>query len=154
MKTTPSLVLCLLLLAAARYRSAFAASADPLDEYNVVWETPSRGPSGSMPVGNGDIGLNVWVEEGGDLLFYIAKTDAWSENIRLLKLGRVRVKLSPNPFGKALPFRQALRLRQGEIEIQAGRGESETMLRIWVRFAPLRLIRAFPVAPWRENARL
>ncbi len=31
----------------------------------------------SMPLGNGDIGLNVWVDPGGDLLFYISKTDAW-----------------------------------------------------------------------------
>ena len=72
-----------------------------------------------MPLGNGDIGLNVWVQQDGDLLFLIGKTDAWSEVVRLLKLGRVRVKLSPNPFAKGLPFRQELRLRQGEIEIRA-----------------------------------
>ena len=30
-----------------------------------------------MPLGNGDIGLNVWIEEGGDLLFYISKADAF-----------------------------------------------------------------------------
>ncbi|MEI8139935.1 MAG: DUF5703 domain-containing protein [bacterium] len=44
-----------------------------VDDYNVVWHTPSRDSSGSMPLGNGDVALNVWVEEGGDLLFYIAK---------------------------------------------------------------------------------
>ena len=44
---------------------------DPLEQYNVVWETASKDSSGSMPIGNGDIGLNVWVEEDGDLLFYI-----------------------------------------------------------------------------------
>jgi len=87
-------------------------SEDPLSQYNVVWGTPSKGSSGSMPIGNGDIGLNVWVEEGGDLLFYISKTDAWSENARLLKLGRVRVKLLPNPFEKGMPFKQTLKLRQ------------------------------------------
>jgi hypothetical protein len=38
----------------------------------VVWDTPSRDSSGSMPLGNGDIGLNVWVEEEGDLLFYLS----------------------------------------------------------------------------------
>ena len=61
--------------------------------------------------------MNVWAEEDGDLLFYISKTDAWSENCRLLKLGRVRVKLSPNPFAKSPSFKQTLRLRQGEIVI-------------------------------------
>jgi hypothetical protein len=105
--------------------------AGGIDRYNVVWNSPSRHPYESMPIGNGDIGLNVWVEEDGDLLFYIAKTDSWSENARLLKLGRVRIKLDPNPFRKGLPFRQELKLRQGEIEITAG-GEEETILRIWV----------------------
>jgi len=85
-----------------------------------------------MPLGNGDIGLNVWVQQDGDLLFFVGKTDAWSEVVRLLKLGRVRVKLSPNPFAKGLPFRQELRLRQGEIEIRAGRPDEEVTLRLWV----------------------
>ena len=107
-------------------------SEDPLSQYNVVWGTPSKGSSGSMPIGNGDIGLNVWVEEGGDLLFYISKTDAWSENARLLKLGRVRVKLLPNPFEKGMPFKQTLKLRQGEIEITAGPAERKVKLRVWV----------------------
>ena len=52
-----------------------------------------------MPLGNGDVGLNVWVEKSGDLVFYISKTDAWSDNVGaskgLPKVGRVRVKLSP-----------------------------------------------------------
>lgn len=31
---------------------------------NVVWNTSSRNSSESMPCGGGDIGMNVWVEEG------------------------------------------------------------------------------------------
>jgi len=104
----------------------------PLDQYNVVWETPSKDSSGSMPIGNGDIGLNVWVKEDGDLLFYISKTDAWSENARLLKLGKVRVKVEPNPFQKGKAFKQTLKLRQGEIEIIAGPAEQKVTLRVWV----------------------
>jgi len=107
-------------------------SQDALVQYNVIWGTPSKDSSGSMPIGNGDIGLNIWVEEGGDLLFYISKTDAWSENARLLKLGMVRVKLSPNPFEKGMAFRQTLKLRQGEIEITAGPAERKVTLRVWV----------------------
>jgi hypothetical protein len=103
-----------------------------LDEYNVIWNSPSNNSSGSMPIGNGDIGLNVWVEENGDLLFYIGKTDSWSENARLLKLGRIRIKLSPNPFIKGLSFRQELKLRHGEIEISAGSKESPINIRLWV----------------------
>jgi hypothetical protein len=109
-----------------------ARKGPPLEYYNVVWQTPSRDSSGSMPLGNGDIGLNVWAEADGDLLFYIGKTDAWSENVRLLKLGRVRVKLEPNPFLSGLPFEQTLRLGKGEIEIRAGKPELAINLKLWV----------------------
>ena len=82
-----------------------------------VWTSPSRDASGSMPLGNGDIGLNVWVEEGGDLLFYLSKTDAWDENGQLLKLGRIRLSLAPNPFVKGAVFRQELDLANGCIRV-------------------------------------
>jgi alpha-L-fucosidase 2 len=103
-----------------------------LDLYNVVWETPSRDASGSMPLGNGDLAVNVWVEEGGSLCLLLAKSDAWDENSTLLKLGRVRVSISPDPFRAGVPFRQVLRLRSGEIEIVAGPEEAQVRLRIWV----------------------
>lgn len=70
-----------------------------------------------MPIGNGDIGANVWVEDGGDLVFYSGKTDAYSENVRLLRLGKVRVRLDPNPFAKGCAFRQELDLEHGLIRI-------------------------------------
>src|SRR5258708_37183189 len=47
------------------------------DTYNVDWNVQGPTSSQSMPVGNGDIGLNVWTEPNGDLCFYIGKTDAW-----------------------------------------------------------------------------
>ncbi len=101
-----------------------------LDKYNVVWDTPSRDYNGSMPIGNGDIGLNVWFESSGELLFYISKTDAWSENARLLKLGRLRVKLTPNPLAENVSFRQILRLREGEILIEVGKGPKAVTLKL------------------------
>jgi len=55
-----------------------------------------------MPLGNGEVGINLWVEENGDLLFYISRSDSLSEISRLLKVGEVRVALSPNPFVSAL----------------------------------------------------
>ena len=89
------------------------------EPYNVVWNSPSKDFNGSMPIGNGDIGANVWVEQGGDLLFYISKTDAWSENARLLKLGRIRIRLTPNPFASGSLFQQELDLKNGVIKIRA-----------------------------------
>ena len=106
-----------------------------LDRCNVTWTSPSHDSSGSMPLGNGDIGLNLWVEPDGDLLCYLSKTDAWCGTGRLLKLGRLRVSLDPNPFRAGLPFRQTLRLREGEIEIVAGLEDQAVTLRIWVERA-------------------
>lgn len=112
--------------------SGVAVAGDPVDRYNVVWDTPSSNSSGSMPLGNGDIGVNAWVEEDGDLLFYISKTDAWDAYARLLKLGRIRVTIHPNPFAAGLPFRQELRLRDGEMVVEAGRSGESVSLHLWV----------------------
>jgi len=92
-----------------------------LDAYDVIWNTASKDAAGSMPIGNGEVVLNVWVEEStGDLMFYIARTDAMSEISRYLKLGRVRVHMSPSPLRSAADFTQHLRLRDGRIEISGG----------------------------------
>ncbi len=103
-----------------------------LQRYHVVWDSPSADSSGSMPLGNGDIGLNLWVEPNGDLVFYLSKTDAWSENNRLLKLGRVRVSLEPSLLHDGDFFRQELRLQSGEVVVQAGNSQKPVLLRVWV----------------------
>src|SRR5688572_21564287 len=72
--------------------------------YNIVWTTQSKNASESMPCGGGDIGMNIWVENG-ELLIYIARSGNFDENNALLKSGRVRVKLFPNPFN-GQQFRQ------------------------------------------------
>ncbi len=60
-------------------------SRSGVERYNVVWDSPSEDCHGSMPLGNGDIGLNAWIEPSGDLMFYIGKTDSWEDNARLAK---------------------------------------------------------------------
>src|SRR6476620_8843384 len=101
-----------------------------LDKCNITWTTQSKNSSESMPCGGGDIGLNVWVEKG-ELLFYIAQSGTFDENNALLKLGRVRIKLSPNPFdGKE--FRQQLNLQNGHVMIGASNGNLKTNIMIWV----------------------
>ena len=103
-----------------------------LADYNEVWTTPSTYSWESMPLGNGETSLNVWVEGNGDLLFYMGRSDAESEGNLNLKLGRVRVKLTPNPFATGLPFHQTLDLATGRILITAGNPGSETRLQVWV----------------------
>jgi alpha-L-fucosidase 2 len=102
------------------------------ERYNVVWHFPGPDSAASMPLGNGDLAINLWVEPDGDLLFYVSKTDAWSDEARLLKLGRVRVSITPNPFVRGNTFRQELRLERGEIQIDAGAGDQAVVLRVWV----------------------
>ncbi|TAM97272.1 MAG: hypothetical protein EPN39_11690 [Chitinophagaceae bacterium] len=103
-----------------------------LSDYNVVWQTPGKNSLGSMPAGNGDIGINAWTVDDGDLLFYLSKTDAWSGNGRLLKLGKIRISISPNPFIKGTPFLQTLDLQDGIIQIKAGEKEKEVDINLWV----------------------
>ncbi len=106
--------------------------ANPVSQYDVVWNIPGKDARGSMPIGNGDIGLNVWVEQDGDLLFYIGKIDSYDGHHSLLKLGRVRVNLSPNTLINANSFQQQLDLLNGQIVISAGKGKQAISLRIWV----------------------
>ena len=105
-----------------------------LDALDVTWASPSADSWGSMPVGNGSIGLNVWVENSGsrDLVFYIGTGDAYDRNGELLKLGRVRVSLDPNPFASGATFTQRLRLRKGQIEIISETSSVRIDLIIWV----------------------
>ncbi|NND09090.1 MAG: hypothetical protein HKN87_22185 [Saprospiraceae bacterium] len=110
----------------------FAHGQSHGEAYNVVWTSPSSSALGSMPAGNGDIGINLWVEENGDLLFYLSKTDAWSENARLLKIGKVRLSLSPNPFQTGLPFLQELVLEDGLIHLEAGKEGEQVSIDVWV----------------------
>src|SRR5712672_2948219 len=104
-----------------------------LNGYNEVWTTPStNGSPGSMPIGNGDVTANVWVENGGDLMMYIGKSDSWSEGTRLLKIGLTRIHFTPNPFTVGAPFNQTLDFYHGEIDITAGQAGSQVNLRVWI----------------------
>jgi alpha-L-fucosidase 2 len=107
-----------------------------LEEYNVVWESPSSDHHGSMPIGNGDIGLNVWVEQNGDICFYIGKTDSWGDNGRLLKVGKVRVTCEPAIISQDPEFKQELDLHTGSIRISTrgniGAKKASFSLRLWV----------------------
>ena len=137
MKANPGILSCLLVpfaVVSFCHPAARASGTDTFsaDQQTLTWYSPGVNALGSMPLGNGDIGINVWVERSGDILLYIAKSDAWCENGRLLKLGRVRISLSPNPFADTSLWRQELNLREGCITVSAGRGKKASRFRIWV----------------------
>jgi hypothetical protein len=125
-------LLCFLPLASS---SAFAAgphSAVVDRTYaaanDVTWHELGRDENDSMPIGNGDLAANVWTEQNGDLVLLVAKSDAWTEHGKLVKLGRVRVHIAPNPFTDAADFRQILRLEDGSVQVSGHR----STLRVWV----------------------
>ncbi|SHM84874.1 DUF5703 domain-containing protein [Chitinophaga sp. CF418] len=103
-----------------------AAQHMPVSRYDVSWDTPGKNAADAMPCGGGDIGLNVWVENG-DVLFYLSESGAFDENNAMLKLGRVRLKLSSGPLGLK-GFKQELKLQQGSVRIR----DEHTDIEIWV----------------------
>jgi hypothetical protein len=100
--------------------------AQDISKYNIVWNSQSKTSSESMPLGGGDIGCNVWVENN-DVIFYISRSGTFDENNSMLKLGRVRLNLTPNPFSRI--FKQELKLKEGYIEIS---GDNNTRIKLWV----------------------
>ena len=114
------MLLSLVCLSVMKSSLQSAPSFPSLPDFDVIWKSPSEDAAGSMPIGNGQVVLNVWVEKStGDLLFYIARTDSLSEISRYLKLGRIRVHLDGNPFRNAREFQQHLNLKDGVIELEA-----------------------------------
>lgn len=162
-REVPVAALALLLTALALAASACARRFDnlaELDRYDVVWDRPGTGSKDSMPAGNGDIGLNVWTEgESGSISFYIGKTDSWDETGRLLKVGKVRVTIDPNPFGGGRTFSQRLDLADAAVEVTAGEGSNAVLVRVWAdaglpvvrveaRVPEASVVRA-SIEPWR-----
>jgi len=95
---------------------------------NVTWNSLGKDENDSMPLGNGDFSANVWTEQNGDLLLLLSKADAWTETGKIVKLGRVRLKFSTNPFSATTGFSQTLNLEKGAIEIKSG---SNSLL-VWI----------------------
>ncbi|MEI6674603.1 MAG: DUF5703 domain-containing protein [Verrucomicrobiota bacterium] len=107
-----------------------------LDSYNIVWSSQSMDARGSMPIGAGNIGLNVWVEKD-ELLIYFGSPDSWSYrgkgfNTQMLtKPGRLRLKFSPVPWAKE--FRQELELASNSIVLSGKSADGHAIqLRVWI----------------------
>ncbi|MCH5719620.1 DUF5703 domain-containing protein [Niabella hibiscisoli] len=117
------LILCL-------HSVAAFAQETQLNDYNITWSGPSKNAGESMPVGGGGIGCNVWVEND-ELLLYFSQSGSFDENNSFLKSGRLRLRLSPNPFNNA-DFKQELIVKNGYVDIRSGHNGIHALLRIWV----------------------
>ena len=109
------------------YTNLFSQTIGP--NYNIIWTTPSKNASESMPCGGGDIGMNVWVENG-ELLIYVARSGSFSEDNALMKAGRIRIKLSPNPFDGKI-FKQELHLQEGYLTVGGENNGVKATVKIW-----------------------
>lgn len=119
------------------------ALAQPAD---YAWATQSKDSSESMPLGGGDVGLNVWVEND-DLLFYICRSGSYDEHNTLLKAGRVRLEIEGGVADA--PFRQVLRLGKSAMEVHL----QGAVITLWVdAFEPV--IHAEVVSPKAVTCRV
>jgi hypothetical protein len=73
--------------------------------------------------------MNVWVENG-ELLIYVARSGSFNEDNALMKAGRIRVKLFPNPFDGKI-FKQELHLQEGCVTVEGEGNGIKATVRIW-----------------------
>ena len=95
---------------------------------DVIWLTPGQSSADSLPLGNGNLAANVWTEPNGDIVLYLAKNDAWDHLGRLIKIGRLRLRLTPALDVAAGKFAQKLSLADASIMITSG----GTTVRLWI----------------------
>ena len=69
----------------------------------------------SLPLGNGDIGINVWAEKKNKISMYISKTDSFSSALELLKIGKVNIQL--NSKKQLILKKYSLNINKGICEI-------------------------------------
>ena len=85
--------------------------------YNTVKKGLCNSKKESMPIGNGDIGANIWADKNGDINILISKTDSISELGRLLKVGLVKLSLDVPVFINEEPD-TVLDLTEGSIKVK------------------------------------
>ena len=96
------------------------------------WDTPSTSVTGSMPLGNGQLGVNVYADAAGVVWLLLSHVDALDENTNLDKLGRVKIEVTslspsgPQPSsGAAGPFiKQTMHLENATVRIDLQSGVS------------------------------
>lgn len=92
--------------------------AKTIRDYPFRYRGFMSGAMQSLPIGNGDIGANIWLSEDGRVHFLLSKTDAWSELYRLLKTAHVVLTADPCPFSDGAEFE--LSMADGLLTISAG----------------------------------
>ncbi|MBO5415577.1 MAG: hypothetical protein J6A83_02975 [Clostridia bacterium] len=92
--------------------------ADRIKNYSFKYFGVMDDAMKSLPLGNGDIGANVWLTPDGLIHILISKTDSWSELYRLLKVAHIVLSIDPCPFTEGANF--DLNIADGVLDIVSG----------------------------------
>jgi Domain of unknown function (DUF5703) len=90
-----------------------------LDSFNPIFTGVGTSDRASIPLGNGELCANAWVENDG-FHFYLSRSDAITELDRTVKLGEYVFQLEPNPFVNEQTVTQELVLKEGILRVNAG----------------------------------
>lgn len=124
-------------------------SATAVEDY--VWTTPSFNSSESMPLGGGDIGMNVWVDAlTNEVNCLVSQSGCFDENNTLLKFGRLRIQL-PDRFERLVE--QRLCVGKGSMLIRFDQTEMELWVDVWKPVIHIEANQPIIVAydSWREH---
>ena len=103
---------------------------------DLLWTSASTGVMGSMPLGNGKLGVNVWADSADTVWLLLSHIDAIDENTNLDKLGRVKIEALLStaaagdvPYPAAQAFKQEMHLQNSTVTIDLTSGIS---VDVWV----------------------
>lgn len=97
------------------------------NEYIVEWNELGNSSRDSMPLGNGSVGINLWTEQNGTVVFYIASSDALDEYCRIIKLGKVIISFNKDILCGG-NFIQRLDMKNGNIIIK----NDTALITVWI----------------------
>lgn len=102
------------------------------DPYRVIWDEVGQSADDNVPLGNGEIGLNAWVNPDGTLEFFISRTDSWDEWGRQVKVGALRIMPQGDKPLDTTNYTQTLDTTTGILTATIGKGKDALILKLWV----------------------
>ena len=119
-------------IAALVFLFALASTTLAESPYRVVWTNPMSGWNQTMPLGNGEVGVNAYFDgDAGRLHLLVARTDAWDELGRLVKLAEVCVG-GFAPCAGDPNYAQTLDVERGLVTRRYGAENERTEIDLWV----------------------
>ncbi|MDR1735012.1 MAG: DUF5703 domain-containing protein [Oscillospiraceae bacterium] len=88
-------------------------------KYNFTYNGLAKGPMDSVPIGNGELGANVWLTEEG-LHILTSRIDALSDMHTILKTAHLLVRFLPGEMFRAHSPAVQLHLEDGTLLVSAG----------------------------------